>query len=165
MPIDFSWRDFVPFPPLSAFDYEANHVRPARTALGESIFRLAQGTRMAGCRLRPTFAEFCDWLRSPNLTDVQKHYVRELVIQCHPLEWKMLATNSGATAYEIARAMIASGVDRGSYAGWAFPRAAPGEPVPVLIARSALSDQTLLATFDVIGRDGESSREMAQRIV
>jgi len=157
----FGWRRPVPMPPLARFDTPEHHERPPRTALGEHIYRIHRANRMAGTWLRPTFIEFTNWLRAEHRTPDQRWFIREFIHQIHPLEWKMLALNSGLTGHEIARAMIDSGIDRASPPGWAFPRL-PGEVCP---PRVALRDPALLDPPGLPSGREDAVDELATRIV
>ena len=117
---------------------------------------------MAGSEIRPSFFEFTDWLRAESRTDPQRWYIAEFVTQMEPGEWRALATHSGATAYEIARAMIDAQIDRATPAGWVFPRLFD-EPCPVRIRLA--ERRYAIPSMPIFQRGRDVTEELAATIV
>ena len=113
-----AWRRPVPILPDEAFDCPGNHVRPPRTALGAYIHDGVASRNMAGSAFRPSFAEFCEFVVRPEQDRHERGYVRELFVQMHPVERKLLRQNMGATVFELARALRNARIDTGFLSDW-----------------------------------------------
>ena len=161
MSLDFEWRRPLPLPALANFDQPNYHQRPPRTALGEIIYRIHRGNRMAGFGFKPDFFEFTKMLQKPELRPIERGFLQEFVHQMPPYDWRMFARNSGVSAYEFARSMLDAGINRTSPAGWAFPRL-PGEPIPPMRDNAKTPVEALPVYY---GRFGESMESLARRLV
>lgn len=73
---------------------------------------------MAGSAFRPSFTEFTDFVVKPEQCALERGYVRELFLQMHPVERKLLRYNMGATVFELARALRNARIDTGFLADW-----------------------------------------------
>ena len=113
-----AWRRPIRILPDEAFDCPGNHVRPLRTALGKHIHDGVASRNMAGSAFRPSFTEFTDFVVKPRQNALERGYVRELFLQMHPVERKLLRYNMGATVFELARALRNARIDTGCLADW-----------------------------------------------
>lgn len=59
---------------------------------------------MAGSAFRPSFTEFTEFVVKPEQDGLERGYVRELFLQMHPVERKLLRYNMGATVFKIGLA-------------------------------------------------------------
>ena len=73
---------------------------------------------MAGSAFRPSFTEFTEFVVKPEQCALERGYVRELFLQMHPVERKLLRYNMGATVFELARALRNARIDTGFLADW-----------------------------------------------
>ena len=73
---------------------------------------------MAGSAFRPSFTEFTEFVVKPQQNALERGYVRELFLQMHPVERKLLRYNMGATVFELARALRNARIDTGFLADW-----------------------------------------------
>lgn len=133
----FGWRDPLEILPDEAFDRPCNHERFPRTALGEALHDLNAAIGMAGWAFRPTFVEFADACVRENRTPPERGYIRELIMQVHPFQQRLLMRNMGVTVFELARALRDSGVDHRNTTGW-INRYADGYESSQLEAKAAL---------------------------
>lgn len=89
-----------------------------RTALGKYIHDGIASRNMAGSAFRPSFMEFTEFIVQPQQDGLQRGYIRELFLQMHPVERKLLRYNMGATVFELARALRNARIDTGFLADW-----------------------------------------------
>ncbi len=113
-----AWRRPIRILPDEAFDCPGNHVRPPRTALGKYIHDGIASRNLAGGAFRPSFTEFTGFVVKPEQDGLERGYIRELFLQMHPLERKLLRYNMGATVFELARALRNARIDTGFLADW-----------------------------------------------
>ena len=113
-----AWRRPIRILPDEAFDCPSNHVRPPRTALGKHIHDGVASRTMAGSAFRPSFTEVCEFVTQSQQDSLQRGYVRELFLQMHPVERKLLRYNMGATVFELARALRNARIDTGFLSDW-----------------------------------------------
>ena len=113
-----AWRRPIRILPDEAFDSPGNHARPPRTALGKHIHDGIASRNMAGSGFRPSFTAFTEFVVRPEQDSFERGYVRELFLQMHPVERKLLRYNMGATVFELARALRNARIDTGFLADW-----------------------------------------------
>ena len=124
-----AWRRPIRILPDSAFDFPGNYVRPPRTALGKYIHDCVASRNMAGSAFRPLFMEFTEFIVKALQNRHERGYVRELFLQMHPLERKLLCYNMGVTVFALARALLSASIDTGFLADW-INQIAPGYSTP-----------------------------------
>ncbi len=131
-----AWRRPIRILPDEAFDYPGNHVRAPRTALGKHIHDGVASRNLAGSAFRPSFVEFTEFVMRPQQTSIERGYVRELFLQMHPVERKLLRYNMGATVFELARALRNARIDTNFLADW-INQYAPGYSTPSDLSKIA----------------------------
>ena len=131
-----AWRRPIRILPDSAFDCPGNHDRPPRTALGKHIHDGVASRNMAGSAFRPSFIEFTEFMVKARQNRHERGYVRELFLQMHPVERKLLRYNMGATVFELARALRNARMDTGFLADW-INQFAPGYSTPSDLSKIA----------------------------
>ena len=113
-----AWRRPIRILADDAFDTPANHIRPPRTALGKHIHDGVASRNMAGGAFRPSFIAFTEFVAKTEQDRRERGYVRELFLQMHPVERKLLRYNMGVTIFELARALRNARLDTGFLADW-----------------------------------------------
>ena len=103
---------------LGSVSENLHHERPPRTALGKHIHDGVAYRNMAGSAFRPSFEKFTEFVVKPQQDSLERGYIRELFLQMHPVERKLLRYNMGATIFELARALRNARIDTGFLADW-----------------------------------------------
>ncbi len=111
----FDWRLPVPILPLEKFDLPGMHERSEFK--GHNIASMSN-SRMAGSAIRRSPEQIRDMIRSGDMNDDDRSYLRGLVVQLDCEDIRRFTMQCGVSRYEMARAMIACDIQHARLAEW-----------------------------------------------
>lgn len=113
-----AWRNRIDILSDEAFDTEYNRIRNPRDAYGRMLHDCTAAHCMAGWAFRPTFVEFAEAIARSEQTQDERAYLKELIQQMDPYALRGVVHHSGASVFQVARAMRNSGINHPFYANW-----------------------------------------------